>query len=149
MYDFLIKLLSLKTEKEISILLGAGFSANKGYPIGDKLNQLLLNCNLNTIGFATDGRLMISRDGTKPTVGYKTSYGSDLNRYIRNDYRILSPACLYLNSNVSLFLVFLKVNLPCKVDWINPIKLKRLFILFQLQFFSIKHSIGIVVNPFT
>lgn len=61
----------------ISILLGAGFSANKGYPVGNTLNKLLLNCDLNLIGFHTGGGLMVSTDGKKPSVGYKTSY--DIN----------------------------------------------------------------------
>ncbi len=64
-------------ENNISILLGAGFSANKGYPIGKTLNDLLLNCDLNSIGFHTSGSLMVSNDGKKPSVGYKTSY--DIN----------------------------------------------------------------------
>ena len=67
----------MSKEKNISLLLGAGFSANKGYPVGKTLNNLLLNCDLNTIGFHTDGRLLVSTDGTKPSVGYKTSY--DIN----------------------------------------------------------------------
>ncbi|MEO5643971.1 MAG: hypothetical protein ABIQ40_20335 [Bacteroidia bacterium] len=67
----------ISAKKNISILLGAGFSANKGYPIGSKLNNLLLNCDLNKIGFHTDGRLMVSTDGKKPSIGYKTSY--DIN----------------------------------------------------------------------
>src|ERR1035437_9061070 len=74
---FFRKYFKVKNEKPISFLLGAGFSANKGYPIGSKLNNLLLNCDLNKIGFHTDGRLMVSTDGKKPSIGYKTSY--DIN----------------------------------------------------------------------
>ncbi len=72
--EAILKFFGMSKEKSISILLGAGFSANKGYPVGNKLNNLLLNCNSDKFGFHTDGTLMISTDGTKPSVGYKTSY---------------------------------------------------------------------------
>jgi hypothetical protein len=35
----------LKEEKSISLLLGAGFSAPMGYPIGNQLNEKILNCH--------------------------------------------------------------------------------------------------------
>jgi hypothetical protein len=58
----------------ISILLGAGFSAPIGYPIGNTLNKNLLNLTTDLIGFSPDGRLTFSSDGKKPDFGYKTSY---------------------------------------------------------------------------
>ncbi|MBJ6116828.1 hypothetical protein JAO76_01405 [Pontibacter sp. BT310] len=61
-------------DKSISFLLGAGFSAPKGYPVGNSLSNLLLNCRDDFFGFSTDGRLCISRDGKKPDFGFKTSY---------------------------------------------------------------------------
>src|ERR1700722_11373313 len=57
----------------ISFLLGAGFSAPKGYPTGEALNKLLLNCTGEEFGFHTDGRLVVTDDGRKPDFGYKTS----------------------------------------------------------------------------
>lgn len=59
---------------EISILLGAGFSANKGYPTGAKLNELLLNCTGDEFAFSSDGRLIVSKNGNKPNIGFPTSY---------------------------------------------------------------------------
>jgi len=61
-------------EKSISFLLGAGFSAPAGYPIGNALNQKLLNCTGDEFAFNSDGRIMFRTDGKKPTIGYKTSY---------------------------------------------------------------------------
>ena len=63
--------------KSISFLLGAGFSAPMGYPIGSTLNNLLLTCDGSTFGFYSDGTLVVSTDGTKPDFGYKTSYDHD------------------------------------------------------------------------
>lgn len=60
--------------KNISILLGAGFSAPMGYPIGNKLNELLLNSNNENFGFHTSGSLVVNTDGSKPDFGYKTAY---------------------------------------------------------------------------
>jgi hypothetical protein len=72
------KYFSLKKEKKkvksISILLGAGFSAPKGYPVGSTLNTNLLNLTTDLVSFSPDGRLTVSIDGTKPDFGGKTSY---------------------------------------------------------------------------
>ncbi|MFT7158472.1 MAG: hypothetical protein ACI8Q1_003504 [Parvicella sp.] len=57
----------------VSILLGAGFSASYGYPVGNTLNNLLLNCNDSAFSFHTSGSLVVSTDGSKPDFGYKTS----------------------------------------------------------------------------
>lgn len=61
-------------KKSISLLLGAGFSAPVGYPIGDQLNNRILNCKGENFAFNTDGTLCRNTDGTKPDWGYKTSY---------------------------------------------------------------------------
>jgi hypothetical protein len=58
----------------ISLLLGAGFSAPMGYPIGNQLNSILLNCTGEEFAFHTNGSLVTSTDGKKPNFGYKTSY---------------------------------------------------------------------------
>lgn len=60
--------------KSVSILLGAGFSAPMGYPVGNTLNELLLNCDDSKLAFATCGTLVIDKKGGKPEFGYKTSY---------------------------------------------------------------------------
>lgn len=52
--------------RSISILLGAGFSVPMGYPIGETLNNGLLNFDDSKIDFSADGTLTISQDGTKP-----------------------------------------------------------------------------------
>lgn len=57
-----------------SLLIGAGFSAPMGYPIGNKLNDLLVKCRGDEFAFHTSGKLTVSDDGKKPNFGYKTSY---------------------------------------------------------------------------
>lgn len=61
-------------KQSISILIGAGFSANVGYPVGSQLNDLLTKCTGDEFAFHTDGTLIISTDGKKPNIGYRTSY---------------------------------------------------------------------------
>lgn len=61
-------------KQSISILIGAGFSANVGYPVGTELNDLLIKCTGDEFAFHTDGTLIISTDGIKPKIGYRTSY---------------------------------------------------------------------------
>lgn len=58
----------------ISMLLGAGFSAPQGYPVGNTLNDNLLNCTGEDFAFHTSGVLCSTVDGKKPNFGYKTSY---------------------------------------------------------------------------
>jgi len=60
--------------KSISFLLGAGFSAPQGYPIGNKLNELLLKSIDDNFAFAPSGVLVTRTDGQKPDLGYKNSY---------------------------------------------------------------------------
>lgn len=50
----------------ISLLLGAGFSAPMGYPVGNDLNKLLLNFDDKIIDFSPSGELTISTNGQKP-----------------------------------------------------------------------------------
>lgn len=56
----------LSGRKSISILLGAGFSAPIGYPIGNDINENLLSFDDRAIDFSPDGTLATSKDGTKP-----------------------------------------------------------------------------------
>lgn len=44
-----------------------------GYPTGNKLNSSLINCKGDDFSFNTDGRLIVTNDGSKPDIGYKTS----------------------------------------------------------------------------
>lgn len=72
--NFFKKIFCCSKEKSVSLLLGAGFSAPKGYPIGNQLNDKLLNCTGDNFAFSPDGHLVVNRDGTKPDLGYKNSY---------------------------------------------------------------------------
>lgn len=58
---------------QISFLLGAGFSANAGYPIGNQLNNLLLKAAELNVGFQTNGQLIPPYNGEKQSIGFKTS----------------------------------------------------------------------------
>jgi len=66
-------------KKHISILLGAGFSANQGYPIGNQLNDLLVNCKEEDFSFYTDGSLIPAVNGQKPDLGWKNSYDNEFD----------------------------------------------------------------------
>lgn len=78
--------------KSISILLGAGFSAPLGYPVGNKLNDLLLGCTGEDFVFHTGGTLAQNIDGTKPDLGFKNSYDfefdfcRDLMQYFNKEH---------------------------------------------------------------
>ena len=56
----------LAGRKSVSLLLGAGFSAPMGYPIGNDMNDGLLNFNDSTRDFSPAGNLATSMDGRKP-----------------------------------------------------------------------------------
>ncbi|MBI0400396.1 hypothetical protein [Cyclobacterium marinum] len=60
--------------KSISLLLGAGFSAPMGYPVGNQLNDLLLKCDGSDLGFSPDGSLCLGERGQKPNFGWKNKY---------------------------------------------------------------------------
>ena len=61
--DEQIKEMPLAGRKSISILLGAGFSAPKGYPIGNGMNNGLLHFDDKDVDFSPAGELAISTDG--------------------------------------------------------------------------------------
>ncbi|MBS1731864.1 MAG: hypothetical protein JST02_01085 [Bacteroidetes bacterium] len=61
-------------KKSITFLIGAGFSAPKGYPIGSQLNNSILNCTGEEFAFSSGGTLAMNTDGTKPDWGYQTAY---------------------------------------------------------------------------
>lgn len=63
--DEQIKEIPLAGRKSISILLGAGFSAPKGYPIGNEINKRLLNFD-ESVDFSPSGTLTNSVIGQKP-----------------------------------------------------------------------------------
>ena len=52
--------------KSIAILIGAGFSAPKGYPIGNQMNDWILNFDDTKISFSPSGELAVSKDGKTP-----------------------------------------------------------------------------------
>lgn len=59
----------------ISLLLGAGFSAPMGYPIGNQLNDLILSCDGTKFGFHQSGVLVGDTiTGGRPDSGYTTTY---------------------------------------------------------------------------
>ena len=66
--------MNFSRENTVSFLLGAGFSAPIGYPIGKSLNEFLLNSKNENIGFPSEGSLVINTDGSKPEFGYKSSH---------------------------------------------------------------------------
>lgn len=59
--------LPIEGRKSISILLGAGFSAPMGYPIGDSMNKGLQYFDDSALEFAPCGTLTASTDGTRLT----------------------------------------------------------------------------------
>lgn len=61
--DEIAEMIPLGQRKSISFLLGAGFSAPKGYPIGNKVNESLLNFSDQPINFSPAGRLAVSEIG--------------------------------------------------------------------------------------
>ena len=79
--------------KSISFLLGAGFSAPKGYPIGNQLNEKLLTCTGDNFAFSPSGTLVVNNDGTKPDLGSKNQYDiyfdfcTDLIRYYNDNIK--------------------------------------------------------------
>jgi hypothetical protein len=52
----------------------AGFSAPIGYPVGNKLNQVIGNCGGDVFAFHSDGTLSFNPDGSKIQSCFKTSY---------------------------------------------------------------------------
>lgn len=60
--------------EEVSILLGAGFSAPMGYPIGKTLNKLLLNSINENFAFSSTRNLVVNTDGTIQNFGIITSF---------------------------------------------------------------------------
>lgn len=61
------------------MLIGAGFSAPKGYPIGSYLNNAIAKCTGEEFAFSSGGSMVISTDGKKPNLGYPTSYDLEFN----------------------------------------------------------------------
>lgn len=53
------------SNKSISFLLGAGFSAPMGYPVGNKLNEGLLNFNRLNVCISPDGKLFECHEDLK------------------------------------------------------------------------------------
>lgn len=60
--------------ESISFLLAAGFSAPKGYPVGNTVNYKLLEFHKEPINFSPSGKIAISMTGEKPEFGYKSEY---------------------------------------------------------------------------
>lgn len=63
--------------KSISLLLGAGFSAPKGYPVGNTVNKKLLEYHTYPISFSPAGEIATTKTGEKPefgVMGYQNRY---------------------------------------------------------------------------
>ena len=72
----------LAGRKSISLLLGAGFSAPMGYPIGNDMNDGLLNFDDKTLDFSPAGNLASTTDGTKPTFQINGIYNNHQKYFI-------------------------------------------------------------------
>lgn len=68
--------------KSISILLGAGFSAPMGYPIGNSLNEHLQNFDDSKLDFTPSGSLATSTNGTKPQFQISGGYNNHQKYFI-------------------------------------------------------------------
>ena len=64
--DYEVPTKPLAGRKHISILIGAGFSAPKGYPIGNTLNNNILNFEKYNVDSSPNGVLCCSKTGEKP-----------------------------------------------------------------------------------
>lgn len=73
--DGVKKFIPYERRKSIAIILGAGFSAPKGYPIGNTINDAILNFNEFPVDFAPSGEISTSNDGKLPQFQI---YGMDL-----------------------------------------------------------------------
>jgi hypothetical protein len=79
-----------------SLLLGAGFSAQMGYPIGNQLNESILRLEGTEFGFSTDGKLVVDRpNGGRPNFGYRNSYD--------NQFDFLLELIKYYHSKIKTF----------------------------------------------
>ncbi len=76
-------------------MLGAGFSANAGYPIGDELNKKLLNIDELNIAFDTSEQLIPPLNGIKQSIGFRTP----------GDYKLefLVNLIQYYNDTIKIF----------------------------------------------
>ena len=70
----------LSGRKSISFLLGAGFSAPKGYPIGTEMNEGLFNFDDKNVFFSPSGKLSICTDGheTEYQKKWEMEYSSEI-----------------------------------------------------------------------
>ena len=60
------KMSPLEGRPSISILLGAGFSAPMGYPIGNTLNEKIRNFDDSNLDFSPSGEIAVSTNGMNP-----------------------------------------------------------------------------------
>ena len=84
-----------KNKNSIAFLIGAGFSAPMGYPIGNQLNAKLLSCTGDNFSFSLAGEICVSSDGSKPDLGIKNSY----DWY----FDFCKDAIHYYNDNIKTF----------------------------------------------
>jgi NAD-dependent SIR2 family protein deacetylase len=68
-----------ENKNQISFLLGAGFSANAGYPIGNQLNELLLKATDLNVVFHSSGQLIPPLNGERQSISPRTSWDFKLD----------------------------------------------------------------------
>jgi hypothetical protein len=79
-----------------AILLGAGFSAPMGYPIGNQLNEFILALDGTEFGFSTDGKLVIDPEtGGRPSSLKRFTYD--------NQFDFLLALVKFYNENIRPF----------------------------------------------
>lgn len=102
------------SNKSISFLLGAGFSAPMGYPVGNKLNEGLLNFNRLNVCISPDGKLFECHEDLKqpsywnPYIIYLNCCIKLIEEYSRereisimkNSLTSLSKESIYPNLNI-------------------------------------------------
>src|SRR5581483_2504076 len=68
--------------KSLSLLLGAGFSAPMGYPIGKELNQRILNCEHDNLELSSAGQLYqkqtVTQGGYRPLNNIEFDFWRDI-----------------------------------------------------------------------
>jgi hypothetical protein len=80
-----------KRERSISLLLGAGFSAPMGYPVGNQLNEKLLSCNEDNLSFTPVGEICVNAEVNMP------------GNYYDSCFNFCKNAINYYNDNIKSF----------------------------------------------
>ena len=127
------------TDKSISLLIGAGFSAPQGYPTGNQLSKKLLNCDTDKFAFNNDGTLVVNDDGSKPNII------SAYNKYFEFFVDLMN----YYNNQIKTF-DYEKFYDYCKNKAKEDTKVKELFNTNNYSYFAefddYMHNIDLIFN---